>query len=87
MRKNTKTNDVYEHLKKYGRINTMEAYNLYGATRLSAIIFNLRNKYDISITNESVKFVDRNGRKSHFDNYVLVEYDCFNEDMLLDEDY
>ena len=45
MRKNTKTNDVYEHLKKYGRINTMEAYNLYGATRLSAIIFNLRRNF------------------------------------------
>lgn len=87
MKRNTKTNDVYKHLKKYGRINTMEAYNLYGATRLSAIIFNLRHKYDLDIRNEQVKFTDRNGRKSHFDNYILQECKEFTEEDLVNEDY
>lgn len=87
MKRNTKTNDVYKHLKKYGRINTMEAYNLYGATRLSAIIFNLRHKYDLDIRNEQVKFTDRNGRKSHFDNYILIEHTPFDSEILNYEEY
>ena len=72
MKRNSKTNDVYQHLLKYGKINSLEAIELYGATRLSAIIYNLRHKYDLYIKNEQVSFVDRNGRKSHYDNYVLL---------------
>lgn len=82
--RNSKTKDVYYHLLKHGRINTMEAYDLYGATRLSAIIFNLRHKYNLNITNQEVKFVDRNGRKSHFDNYILED---FSEELFIDEEY
>lgn len=73
MRKNTKTNDVYEHLKKYGRINTMEAYNLYGATRLSAIIYNLRHNYNMNIINRTIQSKDRYGNTCNFDSYVLVK--------------
>jgi hypothetical protein len=37
------------HLKKYGSITSYEAIREYGATRLSAIIFNHRKEgYDIS---------------------------------------
>jgi len=39
---------VLWHLKKYGNITSYEAIKEYGATRLSAIIFNHRkNGYDI----------------------------------------
>lgn len=34
-----KTIKVLEHLQKFGSITSLEAIDLYGATRLSAIIF------------------------------------------------
>lgn len=47
-KRTTKKGQVLEHLKKYGKINTWQAINLYNATRLSAIIFNLKKEgYDI----------------------------------------
>ena len=42
-----KTRAVLEHLQKHGNITSWEAIQQYRATRLSAIIFNLRDKYDI----------------------------------------
>ena len=45
MEKQTKKNQVMmvkEHLRKKGTITSMEAFELYGCTRLSAKIFDLR---------------------------------------------
>lgn len=39
---NTKTDKVLEHLKTHGEITSWEAITKFRATRLSAIIFNLR---------------------------------------------
>jgi len=44
----TKTAKVLRHLQDNGNITSWEAIQLYRATRLSAIIFNLRKKYNIS---------------------------------------
>ena len=43
---------VLDHLKRTGSITSMEAINLFHATRLSAIIFRLRRKsgHDIETT-------------------------------------
>jgi len=38
---------ILEHLQKKGSITSMEAFSLYGATRISSIIFSLRKNYDI----------------------------------------
>lgn len=38
---------LIEHLKTKGSITSMEAFQLYGITRISSLIFSLRNKYDI----------------------------------------
>lgn len=68
--KETKTTKVLEHLKKYGHITSLEAISLYSATRLSAIIYNLRKKgYDIET--KDIDFTDRFGTKSHYGKYVL----------------
>ena len=40
----TKTGKVLAHLQEYGSIDTWKAIKLYRATRLSAIIFNLRKE-------------------------------------------
>lgn len=66
----TKTEKVLNHLQMYGDITSWEAIQLYGVTRLSAIIFNLRKKgYDIeSIPHE---FTDRYGDKATYVKYQL----------------
>lgn len=59
-RTNIKARQVEEHLRKYGSITSWEAIQDYKATRLSAIIFNLRKKYDIATimmeTDEGIQY-------------------------------
>jgi hypothetical protein len=64
----TKTRLVQSHLLKKKSITSWEAIELYGATRLSAIIFSLRDKYDI-IT-KMVDGKDRFGNQIRFAKYV-----------------
>lgn len=45
--KQNKTMQILNHLKKYGVITSWDAIKLYKATRLSAIIFNLRKQHII----------------------------------------
>jgi hypothetical protein len=42
--KTTQEQIVREHLNKYPKLSAIEAFHLYGITRLSGIIFKLRNK-------------------------------------------
>lgn len=71
-KKLNKTEKVLEHLKTYGSITSLEAIEKFGATRLSAIIFNLRKRgYDISTID--IPFTDRFGIKSVYGKYVLNE--------------
>ncbi len=68
-----KTKAIQLHLIEKGNITSWEAIKEYGATRLSAIIYNLRYKYGMNIINERIDFVDRFGSKSSYVKYVLVE--------------
>ena len=43
-KKLNKSKAILEHLMKYGQIHTWQAITEYKATRLSSIIYNLRNK-------------------------------------------
>lgn len=48
MKRMTQTETVFNHLTTHKGITSMEAFELYGVTRLSAIIFSLRYRgYDI----------------------------------------
>lgn len=64
----TKTDKVLEHLQKNGSITSWEAIELYGATRLSAIIFNLRKKFNIQSVDET--FIDKFNNVSTYTKYV-----------------
>lgn len=66
----TKQNAILMHLEEKGNITSWEAIKEYGATRLSAIIFNLRHKYGMNIENEWVEFTDRFGSKSRYVKYI-----------------
>jgi len=69
--KTNKSRQVLEHLEKNKSITTWEAIKLYGATRLSAIIFNLREE-GYHIENEWQEEIDRNGNKTRFVKYILL---------------
>lgn len=67
--KESKTDKVLNHLQTYGFITSLEAINLYGATRLSAIIYNLRRKYDID--SNPIRCTDRFGNTARYVKYTL----------------
>ena len=68
-----KTNAVLNHLIENGSITSWEAIKEYGATRLSAIIYNLRHKYNLNIITENIEFTDRYGSKATYAKYILVK--------------
>lgn len=68
-RTTNKTQKVLEHLQKHGSITSFEAIDLYGATRLSAIIYNLRKIYTIESINSEC--TDRYGNTAKYSTYVL----------------
>lgn len=67
-----KTKAILNHLLEYGNITSWEAIQQYGATRLSAIIFNLRHKYNLNIVNETINFIDRYGNKANYVKYIFI---------------
>ena len=65
-----KTSEVLKHLQTYGSITSIEAINLFGATRLSAIIYRLRNEgYTIYSVREITK--DRYGHVVPYVKYTF----------------
>lgn len=61
---------VKNHLVEKEFIDSWTAINLYGATRLSAIIFNLR-KQGFDIKSHSCSAYDRNNNNCNFTKYTL----------------
>ena len=59
---------VLTHLQEKGTISSWEAFELYGATRLSDIIFKLRKRYDIETSLQ--EFTDRYGNTSTYAVYI-----------------
>ena len=68
--KTTKSQKVLDHLQKNGAITSIEAIDLYGATRLSAIIYNLRKKGYV-IETKMLETIDRYGNPCHYGKYIL----------------
>ena len=66
----TKTQAVLDWLQTHASISSMEAIQSFGATRLSAIIFNLR-KRGYNIETVMVDGRDRFGNQTRFARYYL----------------
>ena len=73
MRIDTQTADVLAHLKERGHITSLEAIKLFGATRLSAIIYRLRYRYGYDITTNMITVTNRRGKKVDVAQYELKE--------------
>lgn len=63
---------ILEHMQKHHGITQKEAINLYGCYRLSARIYDLRDRGYAILTNVREE-VNRYGKKSHFAEYVLQQ--------------
>ena len=61
MKKDTKTRKILQHLIDKGSISSMDAFRLYNATRLSAVIYVLKNTHGIDI--ETVDKVGKDGTR------------------------
>nr|DAG78392.1 MAG TPA: helix-turn-helix domain protein [Caudoviricetes sp.] len=61
--------EVLRHIKRYGSITSMEAFEKYGITRLSAIIYILRREYEIVTLMRTS--VNRYGNEVNFAEYRL----------------
>jgi len=66
----TQYDRVLMYLQKNKTITSLQAIDLFGATRLSAIIYDLRHDgYDIATETETG--LNRFGEKTHFAKYIL----------------
>lgn len=70
MERKSQKADVLAHLHNHGSITSMEAFERYGATRLSAIIYVLRHEGH-NITAETIRVKTRYGRKTTCAKYIL----------------
>jgi len=68
-----KTKAIYQHLQEHGSITSWEAFECYGATRLSSIIYNLKRTYNINIATQSVLVKDRYGSTVNIAKYILED--------------
>jgi hypothetical protein len=72
IRENTKHQQVKRHLIEKGWIDSWTAIELFGATRLSAIIFNLR-KQGYDIVSEPQSSYDRNQELCNYTTYKYIK--------------
>lgn len=63
---------VLEYLRKHKKITSIEAFEKFGATRLSAIIFNFR-KMGMNIQTKSVVTKNRYGETTVYAEYILID--------------
>lgn len=70
----SQTNMVLTHLNRYGSITSVDAFKMYGCTRLASIIYNLRSRgHNIETINE--ESVNRFGVKCRYARYVEIRKD------------
>ena len=65
---------VLRHLKKFGSITSMQAFQLYGITRLSGRIFDLR-KCGVKIKDCFCEDVNRYGKTVRFKKYFIYSFE------------
>jgi len=66
--KDTQTVKILKHLKRYGNITSLDAFELYRVTRLSSIIHRLRHTEGFDIDMRRVQH-----KEANFGKYVLED--------------
>ena len=73
-KKNSQILDVKRHLKNKKHITSLEAFKLYGCTRLSGVIYRLKNDYGLLIKTESRTVRNRYGTTSNIAVYRFMGF-------------
>ena len=71
-KKPSQASRLLDYLKRFGSVTTWEAFQELGITRLSARIFEIKER-GYSIKTESIKSKNRFGEPVHFNKYSLLE--------------
>ena len=71
MSNTSQTKEVLKHLQSGQTLSSLEAVNLYGATRLSAIIYDLR-KAGYNIISVRRNTINRYGNVTQYVDYELI---------------
>ena len=58
---------LINHLKTKGSITSMEAFKLYGITRISSLLFSLRDRYNIDTV--MIETTNRYGEHTRYGRY------------------
>lgn len=66
---------VLQHLQKHGSITSMEAFELYGCTRLSARIYDFRHNLGLTIDSIDRTVKNRYGESCTYSEYVMAKED------------
>lgn len=74
MEKRTQADRVLDYIKKFGSITTLEAFRDLGVTRLSARIFELRDK-SLNIDSTNVTSKNRYGENCTYAKYFIRKED------------
>ena len=69
-RKMTQQERLEKHLKEYRSINPLEAWSALGIYRLSAVVFDLRQR-GFNIETATTKVVNKYGEKCNVAKYIL----------------
>lgn len=72
MSKKSQISEIITHLRKHKKITSMEAIKKYGATRLSGIIYILKDR-GFGIETEMVQGTNRYGHVTRYAVYHLVK--------------
>ena len=72
MKRSTYLTQVKRWLESGKSITPAEAIKEFGCTRLSAVIFRLKNEYDLPISTELISVRNRNGRRVDVARYHLL---------------
>lgn len=72
--KKSQTQDILNYLKKHKKgITSLQAFELFGATRLSSIIYQLRHRRGLNIVSEDKVVKTRYGNSVGVSCYKLVD--------------
>jgi hypothetical protein len=71
MEKNSYIYQVAKWLESGASLTSIQAIEFFGCTRLSAVIFRLRNEYDMPIKEELLNVKNRNGRTVQIARYQI----------------
>ena len=67
----SQTKDILNYMETHSSITSIEAINMFNATRLSAIIYNLR-KYGYDIESKDCAVKNKYGRVIHYTKYIYM---------------